>query len=67
VMEVKTEQALDEATQQPTVRIKDGKHVEVAYPSGRLVRYLYNGLISEVQLPLIPPPVTKEKNDGQGV
>jgi len=42
--------------QEPEIRIKDRRLVEVAYPSGRLVRYLYNSIISEVQLPLILPP-----------
>lgn len=60
MMEAKTEQAMDEATQQPTFKIKDGKHVEVAYPSGRLVRYVYNHFLSEVQLPLILPPTKPE-------
>ena len=41
--------------QQPKIKIKDRKLVEVAYPSGRLVRYLYNHIVSEVQLPLILP------------
>ena len=50
------QQTRDGDHQEPEIRIKDGKLVEVAYPSGRLVRYLYNHLVSEIQLPLILPP-----------
>jgi len=32
---------------QPKISIKDGKHVDVAYPSGREVSYFYNGILSE--------------------
>jgi len=46
--------------QEPEIRIKDKKLVEVAYPSGRLVRFFYNSIISEVQLPLILPPTKPE-------
>lgn len=48
-----TEQAQEDGLREPEIRIKDGKYVEVAYPSGRLVRYVYNHLFSEMQLPLI--------------
>ena len=64
---MKEEPTWEDNSQQPEIKIKDRKHVEIAYPSGRRVRYHYNHLLSEVQLPLIPPPVTKEVSDGQGV
>ncbi|MBA7613592.1 hypothetical protein ES703_20843 [subsurface metagenome] len=50
------EKTREENPQQPEIKIKDRKLVEVAYPSGRRVRYHYNHLLSEMQLPLILPP-----------
>ena len=61
---MKEEPAREDNPPQPEIKIKDRKHVEIAYPSGRRVRYHYNHLLSEVQLPLIPPLVTKEISDG---
>lgn len=55
------EKAQDENPQQPEIKIKDRKHVEVAYPSGRRVRYVYNHFLSEMQLPLILPPMRPEE------
>jgi len=57
---MKEEPTWEDNPQQPEIKIKDRKHVEIAYPSGRRVRYHYNHLLSEVQLPLIPPPTKPE-------
>jgi len=37
----------DDSPRQPKVSIRDGKGVEVAYPTGRKVSYFYNGILSE--------------------
>jgi len=57
---MKEEPAWEDNAPQPEIKIKDRKHVEIAYPSGRRVRYHYNHLLSEVQLPLILPPTKPE-------
>lgn len=61
---MKEEPTWEDNPQQPEIKIKDRKHVEIAYPSGRRVRYHYNHILSEVQLPLIPLTMTKEIGDG---
>ena len=57
---MKEEPTWEDSYKQPEIKIKDRKHVEIAYPSGRRVRYHYNHLLSEVQLPLILPPTKPE-------
>ena len=44
---------MDALMSEPEVKVLDRRRVEIAYPSGRVVRYFYNHTLSELQLELI--------------